>query len=82
VNQQIIPNPHTDFGQAPNSYLALKTNFLAGEQKILREESKATERQLREEEIQAQKRSIINSLLGLLKDDEKEDLNISLTLAN
>ena len=82
VNQQIIPNPHTDFGQAPNPYLTLKTKFLDGEQKELREETKIREKFLREEEIQEQKISIVRSLLKLLADDEDEDLNISLSLDN
>jgi len=40
VNHQIIPNPHTDFGQAPHPYLSLKTKFLEGEQKTLSEKAK------------------------------------------
>jgi len=81
VNNQIIPNPHTDFGKVPNPYLTLKTKFLEGEQKILTEEAKARERQLREEEIQEQKISIIRSLLTLAqKRKEGQSLNISLPL--
>jgi len=65
VNQQIIPNPHTDFGKAPNPYLTLKTNFLEGEQKVFKEQAKVNEKTLRKEEIQEQKLSIISSLLKL-----------------
>jgi len=82
VNNQIIPNPHTDFGQAPNPYLTLKNKFLDGEQKELREEAKVREKQIQEEEIQEQKMSIVHDLLKLLSDDEGEDLNISLSLDN
>lgn len=83
VNQQIIPNPHTDFGKAPNPYLILKTKFLEGEQKELCEEAKIREKALREEEIQEQKLSIIRSLLTLAqKREENQSLNISLSLDN
>jgi len=83
VNQQIIPSPHTDFGKAPNPYLSLKTKFLEGEQKELREEAKIREKALREEEIQEQKLSIIRSLLTLAqKREENQSLNISLSLDN
>jgi len=81
VNNQIIPNPQTDFGKVPNSYLILKTKFLAGEQKILKEQAKVQEKQLREEEIQEQKISIIRALLNLAQQRKAgQSLNISLTL--
>jgi len=81
VNQQIIPNPHTDFGQAPHPYLTLKTKFLEGEQKTLQEKAKEEEKVLREEEIQEQKLSIIRSLLTLAqKRQEGQSLNINLPL--
>ena len=82
VNQQIIPNPQTDFGKAPNPYLTLKTKFLEGEQKTLREEAKVKEKQTKEEEIQEQKFSIVRALLTLFSDGKDKDLNISLSLDN
>ena len=82
VNHQIIPNPHTDFGKVPNPYLTLKTKFLEGEQKTLREEAKVKEKQTKEEEIQEQKLSIIRSLLALFSGVKDKDLNISLSLGN
>lgn len=63
VNEEIIPNPNLDFGEVKSSYLPLKTKFLAGEQKTLRKEREAQEKQLRAEEILANKQSIITSLL-------------------
>ena len=81
VNQQIIPNPHTDFGQVPHPYLTLKTKFLEGEQKTLQEQAKERELTFRKEEIQEQKISIIRSLLTLAqKRQEGQSLNINFPL--
>ncbi|CAG8470745.1 8142_t:CDS:2, partial [Racocetra fulgida] len=81
VNEEIIPNPNLDFGEVKSPYLPLKLKFLTGEQKILRKEREAQEKQLRAEEILANKQSIITSLLD--QGTEKEAVRkVIKTLSN
>jgi hypothetical protein len=63
VSEEIFPVPNTDFGKATNSYLPLKNKFLLGEQKTLQLVEKAKQKQLKFEETQSKKLSIITSLL-------------------
>ncbi|CAG8479840.1 4112_t:CDS:2 [Racocetra persica] len=82
VKEGIFPNPHTDFGPVPEAYWLLRTKFLLGEQKLLRQQEKARLKTEREEEIQARKQLIIQSL-GHFAEEKlkaKQSLNISLSL--
>ncbi|MDR1670151.1 MAG: hypothetical protein LBR43_00285 [Spiroplasmataceae bacterium] len=76
VSEEIFPVPNTDFGKATNSYLPLKNKFLLGEQKTLQLVEKAKQKQLKFEETQSKKLSIITSLLEFVnnwKESNKKD---------
>ncbi|KLL05415.1 MAG: hypothetical protein MRERV_1c103 [Mycoplasmataceae bacterium RV_VA103A] len=78
VNNEIIPNPNLDFGEVKSPYLPLKIKFLQGEQKKLRKEREAQEKQLRAEEILANKQSIITSLLEWYGNQDETQFNLNL----
>jgi hypothetical protein len=46
VQEEIIPNPHTDFGARKSDYLPLKIKFLEGEQRTLRKIKEQEEKKL------------------------------------
>ncbi|CAG8687119.1 11375_t:CDS:2, partial [Ambispora gerdemannii] len=69
TNAEILPNPNLDFGESKDTYLPLKIKFLSGEQKTLLAEIKQRKKQANRTEIQANKDSILISLLGIRKDE-------------
>ncbi|CAG8725998.1 5638_t:CDS:2, partial [Ambispora leptoticha] len=52
-----------NFGEVKDTYLPLKTKFLQGEQKILQKATEQLKKQLSQQELQANKQSILDSLL-------------------
>ncbi|RHZ37565.1 hypothetical protein [endosymbiont GvMRE of Glomus versiforme] len=78
VNQEIIPDPNTAFGETKSPYLPLKTKFLQGEQKILKKQQEEKEKQANQEQIQADKLSIITSLLKWYKETDETQFNLTL----
>ncbi|CAJ0836763.1 8501_t:CDS:10 [Entrophospora sp. SA101] len=61
VQEEIIPDPNTQFGETKSPYLPLKLKFLQGEQKALEQEAKARQKETDQEEIAENKRSILIS---------------------
>src|SRR6185437_10416693 len=83
VQEEIIPDPNTQFGTAKSSYLPLKEKFLKGEQKTLRKVKETKQKQLNEEEIKQNKLSILRNLMEFAHQQinyEYGTLNRSLTL--
>jgi hypothetical protein len=79
VQEEIIPDPHTQFGKAKSSYLPLKEKFLAGEQRIIRAKLEAEQEEFSGEQIKQKKLSILHSLMEFAQEQEG-NLNINLTL--
>ncbi|CAH1760040.1 1608_t:CDS:10 [Entrophospora sp. SA101] len=63
VQEEIIPDPNTQFGETKSPYLPLKLKFLQGEQKALEQEAKARQKETDQEEIAENKRSILKRLM-------------------
>ena len=63
VSEEIIPNPHTDFGETKSPYLPLKTKFLEGEQKTLLTQLKEQQKQANQQEVINKKLATLNNLL-------------------
>jgi len=82
TSEEIIPNPHTDFGETKSPYLPLKTKFLEGEQKTLRKLKEEQEKKTSKEEIRQSKLSILRSLMIFAEEEMEEnylkDFNYSL----
>ncbi|CAI2178382.1 2464_t:CDS:10 [Funneliformis geosporum] len=62
VQEEIIPDPHTQFGKSKSSYLPLKEKFLQGEQRIIRAKAETRQKKLAEKKIKENKLSILRSL--------------------
>ncbi|MCE8163785.1 MAG: hypothetical protein I3274_06275 [Candidatus Moeniiplasma glomeromycotorum] len=73
VQEEIIPELQTSFGVVKNNYLPLKEKFLKGEWIILRKMKEAEEKEIREQEIQENKLSILGSLLTFANKNKSEE---------
>jgi len=80
IQEEILPDPNTAFGETKSPYLPLKLQFLHGEQKILEQQAKEQAKQTNQAEIQANKQSILVSLEEFAQ--EEDDLNLNYTLAD
>ncbi|CAI2195705.1 7506_t:CDS:2, partial [Funneliformis geosporum] len=74
VQEEIIPDPHTQFGKSKSSYLPLKEKFLKGEQRIIRAKAETRQKKLAEKKIKENKLSILRSLWKVANREE-EDLS-------
>src|SRR6185369_17548293 len=73
VNEEILPNPNLDFGEAKSPYLPLKIKLLEGEQKTLQKQQELQTKQIRQEEVEKNKQSIILSLVEFAEETKQED---------
>jgi len=80
IQEEVLPDPNTAFGETKSPYLPLKLKFLQGEQKILEQQAKERAKQTNQAEIQANKQSILVSLEEFAQ--EEDDLNLNYTLDN
>jgi len=81
VQEEILPDTNTQFGEVKSPYLPLKLKFLSGEKKVLDEQAKEEQKQTNQEELTERKLSIVHSLMEFA-DNTEDNLNLNYTLDN